>query len=506
MNTDKVSTDAVNIDAVTIDQVNIDEAIAILEQALQPTRLNDLQQLVFRHSWSGQGYEAIAAELGYDHGYIRDIGSQLWHLVSEALGEKVTKKNVQSALRRYQQQLAASVPHSSSSSSDSRIAFPSIAAAQSISAQSVFDRIAADRNVSDRNISDSNISDRLEFPSGTVPLNSRFYVERPPIEAQVLSEIAKPGSLIRIKAPRQMGKSSLMHRLVAAARKNRFQTATLNLQRADSQVFSSLDQFLRWFCANISQQLELSPDLDTYWNAAIGSKMSCTLYMQRYVLGAIDTALLLALDEVNRIFEYPELAADFLPLLRSWYEDASEFEIWQKLRLVVVHSTEVYIPLDLNHSPFNVGLPIKLPEFNLPQMQDLALRYGLTWAAGETGTTSLEALQDMIGGHPYLVRLALHCMAQEQVTLEQLLQAAPTPAGIYSEHLRSHLADLQAHPALAIALKQVLQQEETHLEAVTAYKLESLGLIQLQGDRVSFSRKLYQIYFAAQLERLPETE
>lgn len=476
---------------INVNEVNIDEALTILEQALQPTRLNDLQQLVFRHAWSGQGYEAIAAELGYDHGYIRDIGSQLWHLISEALGEKVTKKNVQSALRRYQQQLAASTYHSSSSFSDSKIAFPSIVSHQTTSAQS-----AADRN----------ISDRLEFPSGAVPLSSRFYVERPPIEAQVLSEIAKPGSLIRIKAPRQMGKSSLMHRLVASARQNSFQTATLNLQRADSQVFSSLDQFLRWFCANISQQLGLSPDLDPYWNTAIGSKMSCTLYMQRYVLAAIDTALLLALDEVNRIFEYPELAADFLPLLRSWYEDASEFEIWQKLRLVVVHSTEVYIPLDLNHSPFNVGLPIKLPEFNLPQMQDLARRYGLTWAAGETGALHLKALQDMIGGHPYLVRLALHCMAQEQVTLEQLLQAAPTPSGIYSEHLRSHLADLQAHPMLAIALKQVLQQEETHLEAVTAYKLESLGLIRLQGDRVSLSRKLYQIYFAAQFERLSETE
>ncbi len=31
---------------------------------------------------------------------------------------------------------------------------------------------------------------------------------------------------------------------------------------------------------------------------------------------------------------------------------------------MVVHSTEVYSSLDINHSPFNVGFPIELPEFN----------------------------------------------------------------------------------------------------------------------------------------------
>lgn len=302
----------------------------------------------------------------------------------------------------------------------------------------------------------------LEFPTGVVALNSPFYVARPPLEAQTFREIHKPGSLIRIKAPRQMGKSSLMHRILAHAKQSSFQTAALNLQRADRSVFSSLDKFLRWLYANVAQQLGLAPNLDDYWNLEIGSKMSCTLYFQRYLLPAVEV-LVLALDEVNRLFEYPDLAADFLPLLRSWYEDASEFEVWQKLRLVVVHDTEVYIPLNLNQSPFNVGLPIDLPEFTAAQVQALALQHGLHWAAGDR---TLTKLLDMIGGHPHRVRLALYHLAQQQVTLEQLLQEAPTPTGIYAEHLRQHLNHLHDQPQLAIALQQLLNGTP-HLEAIT---------------------------------------
>lgn len=450
--------------------MSVDEALVILEQALQPQRLSDLQQMVFCRSWLGQGYEEIAAELAYGDGYIREIGSQLWLALSQAIGQKVTKKNLHAALRRYQQEQ-----------------------------HRLGNQLHSDGFPSRTTIEPDSSSNALEFPSGTVPLNSRFYVDRPPIEAQVFREIGKPGSLIRIRAPRQMGKSSLMHRLIAHAKQEGLQTASLNLQRADRAIFDSLDQFLRWLCANVSQQLGLTPTMDEYWNTDTGSKMSCTLYFQRYLLKAIDRALVLAIDEVNRIFEYPDLAADFLPLLRSWYEDASEFEVWQKLRLVIVHSTEVYIPLNLNQSPFNVGLPIKLPELTLAQIQDLALRHHLAWAEGESGVRQLQPLLDLIGGHPYLVRLALYSLGRQEITLEHLLEEAATPAGIYGEHLRQQLSLLQKDSTLAIAFKRVLSDELIHLESVTAYKLESLGLIKLQGDRVMPSRKLYQVYFQNEL-------
>jgi AAA-like domain len=451
-----------------LDVMNVDDALSVLE-ALPLKSLSDLQQTVFCRAWLGHSYEEIAEELAYDPGYIRDIGSQLWLNLSKILGEKVTKKNVHVAFRRYQQesrQAIANESHLSENYNAMALPYPSELP--------------------------------IEFPSGVVALNSPFYVERPPMETQTFHEIHKPGSLIRIRAPRQMGKSSFMHRILAYAKQTGLQTATLNLQRADNDIFSSLDKFLRWICVNTTQQLDLSPVLDQYWNLEMGSKMSCTLYFQKFLLPSISQAWVLAFDEVNRLFEYPDLAMDFLPLLRSWYEDASEFKLWQKLRLVVVHSTEAYIPLNINQSPFNVGLPIRLPEFTLEQVQNLALRHGLDWAGTPEGVQDLRSLLDLIGGHPYLVRLALYALGQ-QVNLAQLLQEAPTPSGIYSEHLRHHLNDLHKNPELAIALQKILSDSPGHLEAVTLYKLESVGLIKLRGDKAVLSRELYRLYFQSQL-------
>lgn len=114
-----------------------------------------------------------------------------------------------------------------------------------------------------------------------------------------------------------------------------------------------------------------------YWDRdRFGSLVSCTTYVQGYVLAQLEEGLLLGLDEVDGLFEFPAIAHGFFALLQSWHEEASNLEVWQRLRLVVVHATEVYIPLNLHQSPFNVGLPIRLPEFTLEQVQQLVQAYG----------------------------------------------------------------------------------------------------------------------------------
>ncbi|MBD2678141.1 MULTISPECIES: AAA-like domain-containing protein [Nostoc] len=478
--------------------MNIEEALVVLDTFLEHG-LSDVQEIIFRQAWEGQTYPDIAESCGYDANYIKDVGSKLWKLLSQAFGEEVTKSNFRSVLRRRSLRLA--LPTQNNVLSE-KVQIPT-GLRQSQSTSKVKDVIPGSSLViekqQDRQTPVLN-SDLLEIPGGSVPLNSFFYIERPPIEERAYTEINKSGSLIRIKAPSKMGKTSLMHRILAHAKQTGVHTVQIGLQRADSQVFTSLEKFLRWFCANVTRQLNLEIRLDDYWDEDIGSKVSCTLYLQEYLLEKIEAPVVLALDEVNRIFEYPEISRDFLPLLRSWYEDASELDIWQKLRLVVVHATEAYIPLDIHQSPFNVGLPIKLPEFSLEQMQELAVRHGLDWAKGEKGLEKLAPLLAMIGGHPYLVRLALYNLGNQTVSLEQLLQEAPTIAGIYSNYLRHHLANLQEHPELATALKRVVTSPTSvQLEAIAAYKLESMGLVKLEGNQAMSSCELYQLYFREQL-------
>ena len=327
------------------------------------------------------------------------------------------------------------------------------------------------------------------------PANSRFYIERPPCETKIYEELLNPGSLVVIKSPQNMGKTSLMTRTLAKMRSQNYQTVTLNLQLAEASVLSNLEKFLRWLMANITLQLEIGSKIDEYWDADLGTKVSCTNYLQKHILDSLNQPLILAFDEVNHLFEYPEIAQEFLPLLRFWHEEANNSETWRRLRIVVVHSTDIYIPLEINQSPFNLGLPIILPEFSFTQVKELASRHQFQLETVDLDG-SIQAIMSMVGGFPYLVRQAFYALATQQITVEQLLAEAPTPSGIYRTHLQSCLAILSKHPRLLEAFSRVVAADSpTQISSEIAYGLKSIGLIKLIGSKVIPSCELYRLHF-----------
>ncbi|MBH8576899.1 AAA-like domain-containing protein [Nostocaceae cyanobacterium CENA369] len=335
----------------------------------------------------------------------------------------------------------------------------------------------------------------LENPEGQVPLESRFYVERSPIEIDCYETILQPGALIRIKAPRQMGKTSLMSRVLSYASQKGYQTASLNFQLADAEFLSSIDRFLQWFCASITYELNLPDKLDDYWKGVVGSKNKCTNYFQRYLLPAINTPIVLGLDEVDEVFKHPIIAADFFGLLRAWHEQSKNQATWKNLRLLIVHSKEVYIPLNINQSPFNVGLPIELPDLNQIQVMDLVKRHGINWSDSQ-----VEELRKLVDGHPYLVRVALYEIARNRITFPKLQQIAATEEGPYSDHLRRHWLNLQTDAELLDAIKQVVTADcAVDVGTTEAFKLRSMGLVKFQGNDVIPLCDLYRQYFCDRL-------
>ncbi|MEH1870331.1 AAA-like domain-containing protein [Nostoc sp.] len=454
----------------------MEDILQAVERILQDKPLASIQCFVLSQSWLGKTYDEMAEVSGYRNNYIKEVGSELWQDLSVALGKKITKKNLHLALEKYLQEKIGDRQNQSQEKLDEE---SSLEMSRDFSAS------------------------QIEFPSGPVPLGSPLYINRPPLEELVYNEILHPGCLIRIKAPRKTGKSSLLNRMIAYAREQGYQIVYLDFQEADEDIFASLDKFLRWFCVYVSRQLNLFPSLDDFWDTEMGSKVSCKIYFEAYLLQYIEQSpVVLALNEVHRVFEHPNIAQDFLPMLRFWHEQAKQDQIWQKLRMVVVHTTEIYIPLKLNQSPFNVGITITLPPFTLNQVQKLALAYGLNWAADSEGAKRLVPLQAMVGGHPYLVSLALYHLCHEEITLEMLLESAPTQVGIYSQHLRELLRLLQKEPELMLAMEKVIATDEkVELDAIAAYKLESMGLVQLNGNQAHAMCELYRFYFSQQLRR-----
>ncbi|HEY9600836.1 MAG TPA: AAA-like domain-containing protein, partial [Allocoleopsis sp.] len=335
----------------------------------------------------------------------------------------------------------------------------------------------------------------LEEPEGLVSVDSKFYIERSPLETDCYERIVRPGSLIRIKAPGHMGKSSLMARILNYAKQQGYQTAKVNFRLVDTEFWTSLDQFLQWFCASVTDAMELPDKLGDYWKGVLGSKNKSMKYFERYLLAQCDKPLVLGLDNVDKIFPHEEIAVGFLGLLRTWHEQGKNEEIWKKLRLTIAHSKEVYIPLSMDQSPFNVGFAAELRQFNQTEVQDLVQRHGLDWTEEQ-----VRQLMQIVGGHPYLLRVALYQIARQRMSMAELLQVAPTEEGLYREHLRHHYLNLKSDEKLVATLRQVVSANEPiQVGTEEAFKLQSMGLVKYQGNAIAPSCELYRRYFRDRL-------
>src|ERR687885_124187 len=332
----------------------------------------------------------------------------------------------------------------------------------------------------------------LEDPEEPVPLNSDFYVERSLMEADCYQQILGRGSMIRIKAPKLMGKTSLLNRIIERAKTNDYRLVCLDFRDAETEIFSNLNDFFHWFCLNISRELKLESNIDKNLQGGGGILMNCKNYFEDEDLGARDSPLVLALEEIDRIFCYKEISENFFSMLRSWFDKSRKREGWKNLRMVLLYSTNVYVKLPYNQSPFNVGFEVKLTEFSQQNILDLARRHQLSW-----GTDEVVALMGMVGGYPYLVRKALYDLKDSNLSLADILQNAATNVGIYGKHLQSHWANVQDYSELKAALKQVVSEDTAvNLEPVLEFKLLSTGLVKQNQHGITPSCRLYRDYFA----------
>lgn len=87
----------------------VEEALVLVDTVLTPQYLNQIQETVLRESWEGRTYSEIARRHGYDPEYIKNVGFHLWQSLSKALGEKVTKSNFRSIVRRRSSHVASSL-------------------------------------------------------------------------------------------------------------------------------------------------------------------------------------------------------------------------------------------------------------------------------------------------------------------------------------------------------------------------------------------------------------
>jgi len=341
----------------------------------------------------------------------------------------------------------------------------------------------------------------LETPGGAMDPESPFYIERPG-DKVAIRYIERQGVTMTIKGPRQVGKSSLLNRVMDAAIYAGKRIAFVDFQLFDHADFEDADIFYRQFCTWITEELDLDNRVKEFWSEDLGNIQNCTNYVKRYLLREVDGSLVLAIDKVERLFE-TDFRSDFFGMLRSWHNQRRARSPWKQLDLVLVSSTEPrhFIP-DQTQSPFNVGEVIRFTDFTKDQVTILNQRHkDLSRSESKAPLTPDEEqqLMDLVGGHPYLVRRALYWVASGRITAPELFAHATDEHGPFGDHLRYYLFQLRNQKELVRGLNQVLGNNEKCQDEMVCDSLVGAGLVRSAGDKYEARCSLYRDYFKGRL-------
>nr|WP_309694211.1 AAA-like domain-containing protein [Armatimonas sp.] len=336
----------------------------------------------------------------------------------------------------------------------------------------------------------------LETTGGAVLPGSRFYIERP-ADREFAEAIARRDSIVLVKGPRQIGKTSLLARGLEQARQQGTRVVLTDIQALPETCLATPDVFFRFLARTLALELEIPFHPADDWPEDLPPQTNLEMFLQSRILAADPSPVIWALDETDRLLSSP-FASDIFGIFRSWHNRRAlkPTSSWSRLTLAIGYATEAHLfILDANQSPFNVGTRATLSDFTLSQLAELNQRYGSPLAT----QSSLERVHALTAGHPYLTRCCLDALTSRTATLEHLESEGSRDEGPFGDHLRRFLSGVHASPELAASLRTLLSGTP-RVPIDHFYRLRSAGIIAGESaDAVSLRCRLYQDYFARHL-------
>jgi hypothetical protein len=374
---------------------------------------------------------------------------------------------------------------------------------------------------------------KIKEPTNFVPVTNYK------LEDECYSCLVGDGTLVRIKAPRKMGKTLFIKRVIKLIErtKEREKYAVVQLDISDareilantkeSEITKPLENFLQWFCYKVARVLELPDQMEELWDKRDLCIPNTTYYFEQHILNHSKTKnkerLILILENTDCIFESP-LSDYICQLFRRWYDlvekSRTDSNNWTKFRLVIIHSTEVYGKLAINHSPLNVGQTFEPRDLDSEQVIELARREGLS-----SRNDTIQGLEELVGGYPSLVHQAIQSIKESvksqnegrlllieeppewylsiiEKSCQSVIAKAPTEDGIYAKYLHELIGILEVSELTEIFRTVVISGEPVQLQLTPAFKLYSMGLIKRVDGGWVPRCPLYRDYFRNYFEHL----
>ena len=336
----------------------------------------------------------------------------------------------------------------------------------------------------------------FEPAGGAVPIGSPYYLERE-TDRRFAAALEAQESVVLIKGARQVGKTSLLARGLAQARRSGKRVVFTDLQKLNSADLDSLDSLYQTLGNAIADQLDLDVFPSDLWDSQLGPNQNFENFLKHQVIGPLDTSLVWALDEVDRLFT-SSFSGELFGLIRAWHNERAldPDGCWGRLTLAISYATEGQLFItDMNLSPFNIGIRLDLEDFTHDQVAELNRRHGSPLASAD----QVSSFFGFIGGQPYLVRRSLLELAQQPTLWPGFAQFAARDDGIFGDHMRRIVLLVSRNPTLLEALREVLKGRcVPTLESF--HRLKSGGVLagdSMEGGR--FRNKLYAGYLARHL-------
>ncbi|MBV9764122.1 MAG: AAA-like domain-containing protein [Acidobacteriaceae bacterium] len=335
----------------------------------------------------------------------------------------------------------------------------------------------------------------LDVPGGAVRLTSPFYIQRD-LDTRAKQVIAQGAVTLLIKGSRQTGKTSALARIYQHARDRGDHAVFIDFQRLDRQYLENLNTVLRYMADLISLKLKTNEKPDRYWSTPLGPKDKLTTFLEEEVLEHLASPLVLLMDEVDRVFAYPEYRDDFFGLVRSWHNNRAFNDVWDRLNLVLAYSTEAGLLItDQTQSPFNIGELLETNDFLRNQVIELNYKHGEPLK----GDSEIDRIMELLAGHPFLIRKALYESVNKGLGLRELLARANDDDGPFGDHLQRHMIFLNQNPTARLALKTALRTSACETDS-DFHVLRSAGLIKGHNRQAVIPRcGLYEAYFKNRL-------
>lgn len=294
----------------------------------------------------------------------------------------------------------------------------------------------------------------FEPVGGAVPLGSPYYLARP-VDDEAYLALAQKASFLLLKGARQVGKTSLLARIMQKARESQARVVRTDWQTVPQVQLETAHAFLLGLAYSLVEQLDLDSSPEDCFHPKLPPTKNFDRFMRKQVFPAVREPLVWGIDEADRLFEC-DFRDDIFGMFRSWHNERSlDPEAgWQQVTIVLAYATEANLFIrNIHQSPFNVGFHVPLTDFSREQVGELNHRYGEPLGSA----AEVDRLHTLVGGHPYLVRRSLQEMVLHRMSLADVEAHAECRDGIFGDHLERLRLTLARDEGLMTAVRNLLQ-------------------------------------------------